>query len=95
MDKLRSQIARLETFENAKELVRKGQIATLEDQVTAGELAGLFLSIVGCVLGAVYFSRKITRRLKAAVRNARHLGRGEPLVFADSSGTNLMIWMQR
>lgn len=86
MDKLRSQIARLETFENAKELVRKGQIATLEDQVTAGELAGLFLSIVGCVLGAVYFSRKITRRLKAAVRNARHLGRGEPLVFADSSG---------
>jgi len=37
---------KLETYESAKELVAKNRIATLEDEVTAGELAGLLLSII-------------------------------------------------
>jgi signal transduction histidine kinase/CheY-like chemotaxis protein len=86
MDRLRVQIASLETYESAKELVAKNRIATLEDEVTAGELAGLLLSIIGGVLGVVYFSRSITRRLRIAVRNADRLGQGAPLEFESPSG---------
>jgi len=93
MDRLRVQIASLETYESAKELVAKNRIATLEDEVTAGELAGLLLSIIGGVLGVVYFSRSITRRLRIAVRNALRLGQGEPLEFESPSGTNSTRWI--
>jgi signal transduction histidine kinase len=86
MDRLRAQISSLETYETKKELVGKSQIATFEDEVTAGELVGLLLSIVGAILGAAYFSRSVTRRLRIAVRNAHRLGRGEPLEFESSSG---------
>jgi CHASE3 domain sensor protein len=86
MDRLRVQISSLETYEAEKELVAKSRIATFEDQVTAGELAGLLLSIVGGILGAVYFSRSVTRRLRIAVRNAHRLGQGEPLEFESPSG---------
>lgn len=86
MDKLRVQITRSENLETAKDLVRMNHIATFEDEVTAGELVGLLLSIVGGILGAAYFSRSVTRRLKIAVRNAHRLGRGEPLEFESLSG---------
>jgi hypothetical protein len=85
MDKLRVQITQLETFESAKELVGTSQIATFEDGVTAGELAGLLLGLVGGTLGALYLSRSVTRRLKIAVRNAHRLGQGEPLEFEGPS----------
>jgi len=93
MDRLRVQIASLETYESAKELVAKNRITTLEDEVTAGELAGLLLSIISGVLGVVYFSRSITRRLRIAVRNALRLGQGEPLEFESPSGTNSTRWI--
>jgi signal transduction histidine kinase len=86
MDRLRAQITQLENYETAKDLVGMRQIATFEDGVTAGELVGLLLSVVGSVLAAAYFSRFVTRRLKTAVRNAHRLGRGEPLEFESSSG---------
>ncbi|MGA2970099.1 MAG: ATP-binding protein [Acidimicrobiales bacterium] len=86
MDKLRAQITHLEKFETAKERVGTSQIATFEDGVTAGELAGLLLGLVGGTLGAIYLSRSVTRRLKIAVRNAHRLGQGEPLEFESPSG---------
>jgi hypothetical protein len=86
MDGLRLQIASVEADESATELTNKAQIATLEDQVTSGEFVGLALSILGSILGAIYFSRSITRRLKYAVRNAHRLGQGEPLELERPSG---------
>jgi hypothetical protein len=86
MDRLRARVAALENHEAAKSLAGDSHIATLEDGVTAGELVGLLLSLVGGILGALYFSRSVTRRLQIAVRNAHRLGHGEPLEFKSPSG---------
>jgi signal transduction histidine kinase/CHASE3 domain sensor protein len=86
MDRLRARVTDLENLEASKILAGTSQIATLEDGVTAGELVGLLLSIVGGILGALYFSRSVTRRLQIAVRNAHRLGQGDPLEFESPSG---------
>jgi len=82
MDKLRVQITQLETFESAKELVGTSQIATFEDGVTAGELAGLLL-VSWVHIRRLYLSRSVTRRLKIAVRM--------PTVSARASLSNLRV----